>query len=126
MKDAKGHGSDAQGGAAHQAGVEAAIKPPSPWEGKSGEFVHTGFGNLAAQGFTPTSRAPGRDVTGAMRVGWKNAQNSGAPSTITPTGRGGLTLVGQGNKIPYGADHWMVHPNGDVHRYANKHFYKGG
>lgn len=126
MKDEKGHGSDAHGGPAHQAGVEQATKPASLWEGKSGEFTHGGSANLAKQGFTPTGRAGGNDLTGAARVAWKYAQQIGKPVTLTHTGRGGLTVVKDGLKIPYGQSHMVVHPNGDVHRYNLKGFGEGG
>lgn len=115
MKDAKGHGSDA-----HQAGVIAATKPPSPWEGASGHFEHAGTASLPEQGFTPTGKAKGMDTTGALRVGWKYAQQIGKPATVLLSGRGGWLVNKEGNKIPYGQSHMTVHPDGRVHRYNYK------
>lgn len=117
MKDAKGHGSDA-----HQAGVEAATKPASPHEGTSGKFENTGSASLPDQGFKPTGRAGGTDVTGALRVAWGHAQKTNEPATVTHTGRGGLTIVRKGDKIPYNQSHMVVHPNGTVHKYGPKGF----
>jgi hypothetical protein len=120
MKDAKGHGSDA-----HQTGVEEATRPPSPHEGVSGTFTHIAGGDLAKQGFTPAKRASGTDVTGALRVGWTHAINTNAPATVTHTGRGGLTILRTGDKIPYGQSHMVVHPNGKVYRYNRAETYDG-
>lgn len=120
MKDAKGHGSEARG--AHQEGVHAATLPASPHEGQAGEFVHAGRANLAEQGFKPAKRAQGGDMTGALRVGWGYAQQTGQPATVTHTGRMHLTIVKKGLKIPYGQSHMVVHPNGEVHNYHRKPF----
>jgi hypothetical protein len=97
--------------------VQQEVNARSPHEGKSGSFRLAGSGNLAAQGLTPAKRAKGMDVTGALRVGWSHAKMTGEPATVTHTGRGGLTILRSGERLPYNQSHMIVHPSGDVHKF---------